>query len=77
MDKVVDINKVQEAAIRVQSAAKNVAEAAKDNKKTIAIIAACTVGVAVIGLTAYVTVKAVKPTFVFVKSNKDTEEEES
>lgn len=56
--------KVQAAADKVQAAAKHVAEAAKENKKTIAIIAGCVTGVALIGATAYIVTKMVKPNFI-------------
>ena len=64
MNDITNINKVQEAAIRVQSAAKHVAEAAKENKKTITIISLCVTGVALVGATAYVVTKMIKPTMI-------------
>lgn len=76
MSEITNVAKVQEAAIRVQAAAKSIAEAAKDNKKTVGIIAACVGSVALIGATAYVVTKMVKPTFICVKS-KDDENVES
>lgn len=71
MSEVVNISKVQEAAIKVQEAAKNVAEAAKDNKKTIGIVAGITAGVTLVGVTAYVVAKMTRPVFIQVQRECD------
>lgn len=72
----VQVNKIAEAANKISSASKNLVVAAKEHKKGIITVAACVTGLALIGSTAYVVTKMVKPTFVPVHMNKKCKCEE-
>ena len=68
----VQINKITEAANKIRLASKNLATATKEHKKCI-ITASCVTGLALIGSTAYVVTKMIKPTFVAVHMGKNCE----
>lgn len=69
----VQINKITEAVNKIRLASKNLATATKDNKKCIITAASCVTGLALIGSTAYVITKMIKPTFVAVHMGKNCE----
>lgn len=72
----VQVNRITDAANKVSLASKNLVTAAKEHKKGIIVAAACVTGLALVGSTAYVVTKMVKPYYMPVHTNKKCKCEE-